>query len=61
MDESTLPGKKKPLHTASMPHSGLDPESRKYLEIPDSGACPGPDPGFAGMTKWPVLCGDAKV
>jgi hypothetical protein len=24
---------------------------RSYLNKLDSGACPGPDPGFAGMTK----------
>jgi hypothetical protein len=23
---------------------------RKFLNKPESGACPGPDPGFAGMT-----------
>jgi hypothetical protein len=50
-----------PFHNASIRHSGLDPESIKDLKILDPGACPGPDPGFAGMTKWPVLCRDAKV
>jgi len=31
----------RPLHNASIRHSGLDPESRKYLTILDSGTCPG--------------------
>jgi hypothetical protein len=31
----------RPLHNSSIRHSGLDPESRKPLIIPDSGACPG--------------------
>ena len=25
--------------------------AKKYLGLLDSGACPGPDPGFAGMTE----------